>query len=366
MGRPDPEPSVLFVYMGLNRRQLLPAVEAGKVPNSPFRGYTALRESKKVRADFLDLGDLPRWIPLLAKRFLPAGLLHLSHLPFVLRYDYVIASDSFLLTWLASHIGKLREKSHWIYIPINSSVLMRRHANHPLRLWALKIMWTSFARIVYITKGQLDDFLRMGMPEQKLVYLPFGIDTLFFAIPGEVPESEYVLSVGRDLGRDYPTLFATAKELPYKFIIATAPKNIPESIEIPSNVEIRYNVDAEGVRALYRGAICVAVLLKDEETTEGSDCTGQTVMLEALSAGQAIVVTDRAWIREYFVDGEEYLGIAPGDARGAATSIKKLWEHPELRKALSERGREKVRTSYSSETYAAGLLAIIEGLANTE
>lgn len=351
------KPSVLFLYMGLNRRQLLPEAEAGRAPDSAFRGYMVLRDSDEVEASFLDLGDLPGWASAL-KPFISATLLQLLHLRQAGKHDFVVTSDALLLGWAASLLGRAK----WIYIPINSSVLIRRHAHHPLRLWSLKIMWSRFWRIAYITEGQKADFKKLGIKESKLRYLPYGIDTHFFAVPGEAPESGYVLSVGRDLGRDYPTLFAAAKRVPYRFIIATAPKNIPEDIDLPENVEVRYNVDAEGVRALYRGAACVAVFLKGEETTEGSDCTGQTVMLEALSAGHAIAVTDRAWIREYFEEGKDYLGVAPGDVAGATEALTRLMEDARLRAALTQSGREKVRTRYSSEAFADGLLELVRAL----
>lgn len=348
------KPSVLFIYMGLNRRELLSKVEAGHAPSTAFRGFTLLRTMPDIDASFLDLGNLPSWaLPL--KRFVPRSLLHLLHLWYVRKYDFVITSDTLLLAWIASYMGRTR----WIFIPMNSSVLMRRHAKHPFRLLGLKLIWARYARIAYITEGQRKDFLRFGIKDSKLVSLPFGVDAHFFAEPTEATESGFILSVGRDLGRDYLTLFATARKLPYRFIIATAPKNIPEGIEIPSNVEIRYNVDAEGIRILYRGATCVAIFLKGEETTEGSDCTGQTVMLEALSAGQCIVVTDRTWIREYFPEREEYLSIPSEDVEAAAQALTRLWENTSLRQKLASAGAKKVQEVYNMESYAEGLARII-------
>lgn len=353
---------ILFIFSGLNRRRLLPQVQQGHAPTSAYRGMLELAKRDDVQVEFLDLADvlgIPGWL----SRNLPPTVLHLLHIPRILQYDFAIASDGLPLGWAVSTLHHLGGRTRWIYVPLNSSALIRRHASHPMRLWGLKLIWSSFARIAYVTEGQREDLVRLGIKEAGLSCLPFGIDTHFFATPGEAEESGYVLSVGRDLGRDYPTLFAAAQQLPYRFIVATAPKNIPEGVQIPPNVEIRYNVDAEGVRTLYHGATCVAILLKGDATIEGSDCTGQTVMLEALSAGHAIAVTDRAWIREYFADGEDYLGIPPGDSAAAAVAIRKLWEDSGFRRSLAEHGREKVRECYSSEIFAGGLLAIVRELA---
>lgn len=351
--------SVLFVYMGLNRRELLPDVEAGNLPDSAFRGYLSMRHEQGQRTDFFDMNDLPSWVPHIARRMVSPNVLHLLHIPRVLKYDYVITSDSLLLAWITSNIGRLMGKAKWIYIPINSSVLTRRHARHPVRFWALIRMWSSFFRIAYITRSQADDFLRIGIKEKRLTFVPFGIDTRFFSSEQDPRESEYVLSIGRDLGRDYQTLFDAASKLPYRFIIATAPKNIPQGVEIPSNVEIRYNVDADGIRALYRGAACVVILLKGDTATEGSDCTGQTVMLEALSARQAVVATNRSWIQEYFEESQDYMGVPPGDADAAAKAIQTLWENQDLRVSIAKKGQEAVRERYDSENLARNLLAII-------
>jgi glycosyltransferase involved in cell wall biosynthesis len=355
------KPSVLFVFIGLNRRTLLEKVETGDAPDSAFRGYTELRHDSRFTTDFLDAGNFPKWVPIVFQKYIPATVLYLFHLPKVLRYDAVVASDTLLLGWVASLIGVLIQKARWIYIPINSSVLLRRHAKHPFRLKALTLFWMSFVRIAYISEAQKEDFLRLGIRESSLVYVPYGIDTNFFNVEKSIDE-KYVVSVGRDLGRDYPTLLKAAELVPYRIIIATGPQNLPKDMEIPKNIEVLYNVNQEKVRDLYSGATCVLILLQGEDTTLGSDCTGQTVMLEALSGKNAVIATERRWIGEYFVEGKEYLGVQPGDVSGAAEAMRTLWENPSLCTQLGEQGSSKMQRLYSSKAFAAGLAEIITGL----
>lgn len=355
--------SVLYLFMGLNRAAQEKLVEQGLVPKSQFRGFQILKQQEDLDVRFLDLWELPHWIPETLRKNTPPLLRQLIQLPRVLSYRYVIVSDVHLIGYVASLVGKLTG-SRWIYIPMNSSVLMRRHAKHPVRLWALTCMWRSYWRIAYISELQRQDLKSIGVHEQQLFSLPFGIDAEFFKPQGKPNAERFVLSVGRDLGRDYETLLEVAKLLPYKFVIATARKNIPEGTALPENVEVKYDVNAPGIRELYRDAAFVVLLLKDEETIEGSDCTGQTVMLEALSAGKAVVATDRAWTREYFTAGVEYEPVPPGEVSEVVQTITRLYESPDYCRALGAAGQARVATEYSLTTFAGGLLSLIRSQNN--
>jgi hypothetical protein len=62
----------------------------------------------------------------------------------------------------------------------------------------------------------------------------FGVDTTFWT-PGPVQESGYILSVGNDGRRDYPTLIEAAKHLSYEVLMLTA-QTLPSPL--PSNVKL--------------------------------------------------------------------------------------------------------------------------------
>jgi glycosyltransferase involved in cell wall biosynthesis len=355
----EKKPRVLFLYLGALRKDLFRKVAEGSEPDSQFRGYLQMRARQDMEVDFLDLYDtalVPAWMV----RALPFQFVPLYHLPRVLRYDYVIASDAFLLAVAVRLANAFRfHKTKWIFLAINITVMLRRHPEGSYGRTFLTLAWKSMWHIAYLAREQRSALVSVGVPEHRLTHVPLGISTRFFEDAHGSGPGSYVLSVGRDLGRDFPTLFAAAALLPYPFIIATSPKNIPKGLSAPANVDIRYNIDIQGVKALYRDARLTCLILKGEDTTEGSDCTGQTVIYEALGARQAVVASDRLWLRGHFRPEEEYLTAPIGDAQATAAVIKRVWNDDTLRRRVGEAGYRAVTERYQTEGMADAFVGII-------
>ena len=81
------------------------------------------------------------------------------------------------------------------------------------------------------------------------------------------------------------------------------------------------------------------------------------VVLEALAAGTAAVVSDLPVFREYLVFGRDVLAVAPGDDEGLATQLARLATDVALRAHLSTAGRH-LAARYRWSTTAAQHLAI--------
>ncbi|GEM_PF-912087 len=353
-------PKVLFLYLGASRRKLLGKVENKTEPDSQFRGYLQMQGRKDMSVEFLDMYEeinLPAWLI----RILPFQIIPLFHLPKVLSFDYLVASDALFLATAVDIANKFRfKKTKWIFVGINIDVMLRRHAHNPFRKWLLTRIWKKVWHIAYLERNQKQTLLSVGVPEERMTYMPLGIDTDFFAKNKSLSDGEFVLSVGRDLGRDFVTLFSAAALVPYKFVVATSPKNLPEGIEIPPNVEILFDVDITTINSLYERARMVCLVLKGEETTEGSDCTGQTVILEALAAGQAVIASDRRWLRSYFEAGKDYIPVPIGSVEALADSVTVLWNSETKRRSLGQAGVAKVRSLYRTEGMAVVLVNLIK------
>lgn len=350
-----PRPTrVLYLFKGASRRELLKTVASGEATRSPLRGYDVLTEKEGLEVSFIDLNQ-----EICLPKFIPAPARELALLPRLLHYDYVVTFDALPLCAVAAVVGRLFSRARVIYMAINAAVLIHRHEHNPLRTALLVQMWNSFYRVVCIAESQRKALISAGVREERTISIPFGIDVDFLAPVQYNPNGEYMVSIGRDLGRDYETLFAAVRGLPYRLVVATDYKNIPPSLQIPENVEIRYNASAREVRALYEGARLTCIILKGDETNEGSDCTGQTVMLEALSAGQPVIVTRRDWVGEYFQEGDDFVGAPVADRNAVKNSIVRLWEDESLRVRLSTNGRQTVRGRYSVEAMSRALYTLI-------
>lgn len=291
----------------------------------------------------------------------PQSMRSATFIPRLLRYDFVIAQDNLLLGYAVSLCSRLfRLKTRWLYLAMNSSTLMRRHVAHPVRLFLLKTFWASYARIICLSSEQLDDFVRLGIPRTRLVFVPFGVDTGFFKSVDASREEELVVSVGRDAGRDYETLFKAAERTGYPFVVVAGHKNIPPGMPIPANVTVLYNRSLVEIRDLYARARLVVVASKDSgASSNGSDCSGQTVILDALAAGKTVIATRRSWVADYFIPDRDLALVEPNNAEGLAQAINSLWHDAGKRKRLAVSGHGRVAGRYTTKHFADALLSLM-------
>lgn len=293
----------------------------------------------------------------------PKSMRALLFIPRLFRYDFVVAQDNLLLGYIVSLCARaFRLKTRWLYIAMNSSTLMRRHVAHPIRLFFFKKFWASYSRIICISSEQRDDFMRFGIPRERLVFVPFGVDTHFFRRASVSHEENFIVSVGRDAGRDYATLFKAAENTDHAFIVVAGHKNILPDMPVPANVSVFYDRNMVEIRDLYERARLVVVVSKDTQIPDGSDCSGQTVVLDALAAGKAVIVTRRSWIADYFVPDQDLVVVPPNDPEALVQAIDLLCQDAEKRKRLAESGYAKVVARYTTKTFAEALLGLMNSV----
>jgi len=293
----------------------------------------------------------------------PQSVRALWFVPRLFHYDFVIAQDNLLLGYIVSQCARIfRLKTRWLYIAMTSSTLMRRHAAHPIRLALLKRFWASYTRIICISSEQIEDFMRLGIPRERLVFVPFGVDIQFFKPSCVSSEEDIVVSVGRDAGRDYTTLFKAATCAEHSFVIVASKRNIPSDKPIPVNVSVLYDRPLTEVRELYARARFIVVPSKDITVPDGSDCSGQTVILDALAAGKAVIATNRAWITDYFIPGQDLVVVPPNDPKALVQAVDLLWHDTEKRKRIAASGHAKVVAHYTTKTFAEALRRLMNSL----
>lgn len=344
-------PRILFLFP-TSRENIMSKVQKGEDADTALRGLNHIRG-----AQYATVGDYPG-NTIFSQ--LPKALQAFLLLPRLLTYDFIIAQDDLLLGYVISVCARtFRLRTRWMYLAMNSSVVMRRHAAHPIRRIFLTLFWKSYFRIICLSFEQIDDFVRLGISRERLAFVPLGVDVPFFAHPGSENEGAYVASVGRDAGRDYETLFRAAERVSRPFSVIAGRSNIPSDMFIPANVSVCYDRSYLEVRDLYAHARFVVVASKDARARDGSDCSGQTVVLDALAAGKAVIATRLPWITDYLVPGEDLIVVEPNDPMALAQAIEILWQDDERRMRLAASGRAKVIKHYATDQFAASLLRLM-------
>lgn len=340
---------------------MMEAVRNGTLPDSILRGANFFADHSDCQVEIVSAHALEVRIPRVIRAFVPMSLMQLVLIPRLLAFDAIIASDGFLLGYAISMLGRLpliRFHPKWVFVAINSSMLIHRHETHSFRRFLLRQCWNSYSSIVCLSRMQQIDLSSFGVRKDLISVIPFGVDTAYFS-GATKDDCETVVSIGKDSGRDYATLLEAAGKVDFPITIVASRKNIPHDVQIPSNVTILYDLPLEDLRDMYARARFIVVVSFSDTTMLGSDCSGQTVILETLAMGRAVIATERAWLTEYFEDGRDFLSVPVGDSDALVQAMRMVWDNDSLRRDLATRGQYTVREKYSSRRFSENLYQLV-------
>jgi glycosyltransferase involved in cell wall biosynthesis len=195
--------------------------------------------------------------------------------------------------------------------------------------------------------------------EPRLRVVPYGIDTDFWC-PQPVPEHEgLVVSAGRE-HRDYECLIQACPETAKLFIADHSPHS-PEARRRepgmwPENVE-RRALGRLDLRRKYAQASMVVVPVIDTPFPFGI-----TTILEGMSMGKAVVVSDTEGLHGVIEDGRTGAVVPPGDVVALRAAIEDLLADPAKRRRLGEQARHAAIERFGLDVYVGELARHLEEL----
>lgn len=333
-------PSIVFVFRYSNKEQQIRLCAEKKIPTSLLRGL-----------DHYIAAGLPCG-------YIETGKVTLREILSMFQHTDVVLLNDALLSFAFLNI-LFRKKLY--YLNISGSTLLRSKTgiNRLAFIWFLRMVTAT----ICISTGQIEDLRRIGISDKHIRFLKFGVDTDFFDEDVRFENNAttgYIVSLGRDRGRDFESLFQIASQLPEeKFIIATNKARVPEDMQRPKNVEVRYDLNPIEVRELYRGAKCCIVTLKDDLSTEGSDCSGQTVVQETMSTGMPVFCTRRQWLDDYFEPFVHYVPLEQGDVQSMVVTLREYLHDSVRLYAIGLRGKEENKKELNTKLFADRLYKIL-------
>jgi glycosyltransferase involved in cell wall biosynthesis len=190
--------------------------------------------------------------------------------------------------------------------------------------------------IIVVSTTQIDYFRSQGVPDEKIVFVPHGIDTAYFTPADGVAERPVLkaLSVG-SYRRNFDLLRAVCEALQddsrFEFEIISSPRN-RALFEGLRNVRFRSGLSDEELVDAYRTASCLLM------TVQAS--TANNAVLEALACGVPVVTERVGGISEY-VDSSCALETEPRNAEELVQALKLLAEQPDLQRRMAAAARRR-------------------------
>ncbi len=351
---------VLYLYANTDRHELLKRVQSGESPDTSFYGFRHLARHDEIEASFIQInkksygfgGSLLRKWPLTR-----AAVVLVRFYRILSKQDVIVLTSSayFFLPFLGKFI--LRNKK-WVLINIDLSMLLRRCDSKLIQ----KFMWMSALRcadkIICISEAQRTDLLTRGFSSHSVDFVPLGVDKSFYQKIDAEPK--FVLSIGRDIGRDMKTLIEAIQLCGESSILICSKVNM-EGLEneIPSNLEVLYDQPYSVLRAYYKQAKVFVLATKSASELVGSDCPGQTAVLDTLAYGISLVATEMSWFKGYFEEGKHLVTVPPGQPKLLAEKIKLISDDVSLRERLAYEGRKLVDEKCNSESMGNSIAELI-------
>jgi glycosyltransferase involved in cell wall biosynthesis len=274
-------------------------------------------------------------------------------LPWELRNADVVVTP---LVNLLPLFARLQRRPRVLVLSYGTASLWAR-ASGPRRV-LLRASLNAAAGVVTISEAGRDRVIRdVGVDATRVQSVPFGIDEAFWqAAP---PASQgHVLTVGRDLARDYKTFAEALDGLPVRAVVVAKDENLL-GVRLAPNVEVRTHIPLEELRQLYADAACVVVPMVRDGDPRGTESSGNTALLEAMACGRATVVTERASLREY-IYADATITTPPQDPSALRTAIQRLTNDPAETAALGAAARRHIVERHTTTQFAERLAAIIK------
>ena len=214
----------------------------------------------------------------------------------------------------------------------------------------------AFDRLVVFSSNQVRVLRELGVDEHRISVARFGVAAppvlagrTLAAEGGPVP---WALSVGSDAGRDYATLAAALRRTDVPCLVG-APAASVEHLTLPVGFRWLGLVDAVRFQELMRAASFVVVPSRPLAYP-----TGQSLLLAAMAAGKACIVSDSEAIRDY-VSEEVAVLVPAGDAEALARAMTSLASDPARCRRLGAAARRHWEASFTPTSMWSDIAALL-------
>lgn len=234
--------------------------------------------------------------------------------------------------------------------------------------------------VISISNGLRDELIKLGVPKDKIIVSPDGVDLKRFAPSITKEDARKMLSIKEDRR----IALYTGQLFPWKGVttLIDAASSLPENCEVlvvggggGFESEMRKRAKAHRARVRFEGqknhndiprylaaADCVVIPTSGKEKI-GSHYTSPLKLFEAMAMGKAIIASDLPSLRE-ILDDTSAAFFTADDEKSLSAILSSLLRDPRRSAKLGATARDRV-FNYSWENRAKNILSAITRLDRT-
>jgi glycosyltransferase involved in cell wall biosynthesis len=218
----------------------------------------------------------------------------------------------------------------------------------------------SAARVVCAAEAQRLELIEdVGLPPGNVLTMQLPVDDRFFTPRGN--DGETVVTVGKDLSRDYATFAKAVRTIDAPAELAVHARNL-EGVDLPPNATWRGLIPSLELRELYARAACVVLPQRPDDYPYGTEAGGSIALLEAMAMAKPVVLTEREMLRDLVDDGVDALVVPAEDPTALRAAIERVLGDPELARSLGAAARARIERAHSTRDFAARLAPVLRSV----
>lgn len=276
------------------------------------------------------------------------------------KYGAVAAWQQFYALIFCFYCSVFRVKKTNMVAALNYTYKEKRGKWAGVYRWFMhKCMNPAYLDYIHVPSAAYADIVSrdFSFPRDRIIVTTFGVNDRWehfssLAVPGGMKKDGYALAIGRS-NRDYDFLIHAWSGIDYPLVIISDTYKGSTDNE---NVTILRDVVGE---ASYPWIASCGVMIVpiDDETI----CSGDTVLLTAMSAKRRIVVTAPSTLAEMYVKDKKNALLAPKTEKEFCDVVRAALDS-EVYRDLGDQARESFLTCFSRESMG---LRITQAMRNT-
>lgn len=316
---------------------ILSAQEKNHKNQDDFLKY--FRENFNAKIDIIELPSKSIFIRLLYCKFQT-----LRNLTSINSYDLVLSTSTLnglTLAFLQKILNGLIKPKH---IMIDIALLRMFNKSNKYHQKIAHFLFSSLDKILCYSNIQRNALIQLLGFQDKIEFIPFGIDTNKFQLSNK-SQGDYILCVGR-AGRDYKTLLKAIENIDVKLIIVTGEDPLASNKELKRNsyniIKVLNEVSYSEYLELMANSLFIILTLEDTIYP-----TGQTVLLESMAMGKAVIATRTSGTVDYIEDNVTGIFVEPCHAEDLRQKISFLYENPKYTQKIGINAKNLVEKEFS-------------------
>lgn len=214
---------------------------------------------------------------------------------------------------------------------------------------------------------EVDGYVRhYGMPAEKFRYIPFKINRYERVLKTPVSDGGYIFC-GGNTRRDFATLFAAVRDLPYPVRVVTMSDRVIaengsyiDGDQIPANVELVRHDGSDSFLDHVAAATLVVLPIRRANIS----ASGIGVYLASMALGKCVIISEGPSVNGVLPDGAAIV-VPPEQPAALRDAIVRAWTDDVARAAIARRGQQYALSLGGEERLCASVLDVLSVDATT-